>query len=157
MSDPITKSLKQDAKESPKTPDEVLENIRVGMAQIGLKERELRHEIAKKDVRSMRRWIVVVGAIVPFVMLVLLLGHVYWYWPMFDVTKASTDTSFSVPMTALIIGTFASFIVVYSTMLVGVFRSASDSSREKQSESDIYSIVSKAVQSAMKGGSGNGA
>ncbi len=106
-----------------------------------------------KGLRPMQPWIVFAAAFIPPVLLVLLLGHIYCYMPMlfgaaFDAEKAKAIAGLSTPLTALIIGTFASFIIVYSTLLVGIFsqlKTGMERYREKNSALNMP-VVANAVE-----------
>lgn len=83
------------------------------------------------------RWgIVIIAATTPLVLLGLL------YWRMYCGDSVPAEVT---------IGTFASFIVVYTALIVGTFRGISGASREKESASGISSAAFDAI-SKMTGG-----
>ena len=166
MTDKTPLQLEQDANKAQRQVDIKVAKKEQAQDNEGLeKVREVVILGITRDIRIMRIVVVIVAMAVPLCLLWLLLSRIYYYlpWLIYGKTEALTENAamisnaLTAPMTALIIGTFASFIVVYSALLFGVLKGVSDSSREKQSESDIQSIAAKVVQSAMKGGSGNGA
>ena len=104
--------------------------------------------------RWMQIGIVVVAATAPLVMLALLLWHVYRLLPAWlaaSESEAVVIAALSTPVTALIVGTFASFIVVYSALVFGVFsqlKKADDTSR-KQNMSIMPNIMADAVKKSV--------
>lgn len=97
------------------------------------------------------RWaLFLISAATPMFLLYMLLPRIYKHWDMLlagemDFAAAGDLTA---PIVALIIGTFASFIVVYSALLMGVFsqlKSAAGESRDKLSP-----ISSNAVTEVVK-------
>lgn len=118
-----------------------------------------------KDIRRMRRIIVFVAAAVPLVLLGILLIPVYSGLPILInekaealkaveglAQKADAISALTTPLTALIIGTFASFIIVYSALLVGIFRSTPEERDDKQGQ-NASSLATQIAQNIPGNGS----
>ena len=112
------------------------------------------------DVRPMRKKIVWVAVVAPLVLLSLLwliiLSMAAWWIfggvpsaEMLEVLKA-----LSTPMIALVVGTFASFILVYSALVFAIFsqlKTADDTSRKKNMS--IMPLVVDIVKETMSNSS----
>lgn len=109
------------------------------------------------DIRLIRWVVVPVAVVTPILLLWFLLSQIYSGLPMLinskmealmavdkALQKAEMVSALSAPLTALIIGTFASFVIVYTALLVGIFRSGVF--REKESTSDISPAVFDAIR-----------
>ena len=109
------------------------------------------------DVRPMRKKIVWVAVVVPLVLLSLLwliiLSMVVWWIcggvpsaEMLEVLKA-----LSTPVTALVVGTFAGFILVYSALVVAIFSQLKnpDEVSRKQNMSIMSNIIADAVKKSV--------
>ena len=122
-------------------------------------DRNVRRDTAK-DIRWMRWGVVILAAIVPPFFLFRLYGKLD---KVIELVKTAimqqnewAVDALMTPMTVLIFGTFSSFIIIYSFLLVGLFRSVSQSSSEKKSESDILSAIRSILAAvAKKLGSGD--
>lgn len=98
------------------------------------------------------RWVLfLISAATPMFLLYMLLPRIYKHWDMLlagEMNYAAAGGDLTAPIVALIIGTFASFIVVYSALLMGVFsqlKNAAGESRDKLSP-----ISSNAVTEVVK-------
>lgn len=108
-----------------------------------------------RDIIEQTRWmrigIVVAAAITPLIMLALLLWHVYRCWPIWHASEGGAMAmSLSAPMTALIVGTFASFILIYSALVIGIFSQskAADSTLRKQDMKMLHGVIADAIKKA---------
>lgn len=98
----------------------------------------------------MRQHIVRVAWIVPLILLALLWVLIVVFvivWAIKGAPSREVLEALSAPMTALIVGTFASFILVYSALVIGIFSQLknADDSRE-QNLSIMPGVVSDAVK-----------
>lgn len=122
-----------------------------------------------EDVRRMRRGVVALLVTLPIVLLSALYWHVSCYWQLLAPPEGDTTTesgmtatlaaeaalpqaeaamikALTMPMTALIIGTFFCVTAIYVALLVGLFKNASGS-REKESTSGISpSFIASIIQ-----------
>lgn len=103
-----------------------------------------------ENVRSMRQHIVRVAWIVPLILLALLWVLIVVFvivWAIKGAPSREVLEALSAPMTALIVGTFASFILVYSALVIGIFSQLknADDSRE-QNLSIMPGVVSDAIK-----------
>lgn len=152
---------------------ETLNKVIIALLESDLETRGIRQQYAKElnpklldivgDIRRMRWAIVLVAMATPLVLLFLLLARIYSGLPaliagnkevadaiMNLAQKAEDVGMLAAPLTALIIGTFASFIIVYTALLIGAFRGIAESSREKEPAQDIPSAVLDTIQKAAR-------
>lgn len=102
------------------------------------------------NIRSMRQQIVRVACVVPLILLALLWLLIVVFvivWAIKGAPSREVLEALSAPMTALIVGTFASFILVYSALVIGIFSQLknADDSRE-QNLSIMPGVVSDAIK-----------
>lgn len=147
-------------------PHRTFSDVLVSWAEQDLEEQKLQQGHSKvlnpvllgivEHVKRMRIVIVGVAIILPPYLLWALLSRVYAHWDMLLEGKApaaAISDAMATPVTALIIGTFASFIIVYSALLIGVFsqfKAASDASRDKSMTPMHNVFVDVAKESAMR-------
>lgn len=109
------------------------------------------------DVRPMRKIIVLVAGIVPLVLLFLLWLLIaaallaWWIGGAPSPETLQALSALSTPVTALVVGTFAGFILVYSALVVAIFsqlKNPDDTSR-KQNMSIMPNIMADAVKKSV--------
>ena len=112
-----------------------------------------------EDARSMRKVIVWVALIVPLIPLLflwlLIIGGVVAWWkcgaPSNEVLNAFK--ALSAPMTAMVVGTFTSFILVYSTLVVTTQLKTTDDISRKKDISIMPGIMADAIKKVVPGDS----